>query len=481
MKPMRGCHHGTGAFQRGLEAPHSCYFASGTFGRLFPTLPPLSLPGVSDDELQNRLRTLGESAGPMHPTSAGGDPLNPGIDAGYVFLGQFIDHDITLDTTSSLERQTDPEGLRNFRTPVLELDSVYGLGPEATPYLYDGDKKLLVEPDFGRDQLPRTSARVAIIGDPRNDENLVISQLQLAFVRFHNKVVDILAANGVSDELLFEEAQRIVRWHYQWIIVNEFLPLTVGRKLVERIYKQDCCSTGRCFFHWRNAPFIPVEFAGAAYRFGHSQVPGHLQVNDDFKVGGDPKIVFFDPNEVGDLDPDDLSGFRPPAPRRYVDWKYLFATGAGAEQPSQKIDRVLSEPLFTLPFIASPGPFNPASLAARNLLRGHSLGLPSGQAIARAMCIEPLDPADLAEVQPLGFDKETPLFYYVLKEAQVVEGGSRLGPVGGTIVTEVLVGLLEGDRRSFVRTYPKWTPEKEVIGTTSSFGIKDLVTFETAP
>jgi hypothetical protein len=478
MRPVPARHHGTTAFHRGLEAPHSRYHASGKFGRLFPTLPPLALPGVDDDGLRDRLRRLGaDSESPMFPGSDADDPDNSKIPVGFVFFGQFVDHDITLDTTSSLERQNDPEGIANFRTPLLELDSVYGSGPDVTPHFYQGGGKLLVDEEFGRPQLPRTSTRTAVIGDPRNDENLIISQLQLLFLRFHNRVVDALAARGFTGGRLFREAQRIVRWHYQWVVLREFLPLTVGKDVVKEIFKGDCCSTGRCFYNWRHEPFIPVEFAVAAYRFGHSQIPGRFQVNDEFVVDGSPKVPLFDPAQVGKEDPDDLSGFGSRGARRFVDWRYLFATGDGDEQPSKRIDPVLSPPLFHLPFIADPGPDNPDSLAARNLLRGHAFGLPSGQAVARAMCLDPLSPGDLDEVADFGFEEHTPLFYYLLREAEVAEQGRRLGPVGARIVAEVLIGLLEGDRMSFVRAYPKWTPEVEDLGTTSDFGMADLVAF----
>ncbi len=490
MKPVRTRHHGTGAFHRGISAPRSDYFSKyrseGKFGRLFPGLPPLTVPSKTEEELRRALVELGAPDGPMDPTGpagpSGGDPENPRIPAGFVFFGQFVDHDITLDTTSSLERQNDPEGIQNFRTPVLELDNVYGSGPEATPWLYDGPR-LLVEQEHGRSQLPRNSIGTALIGDPRNDENLVISQLQLAFLRFHNRIVDLLEDEGVAGENLFEEAQRIVRWHYQWIVLREFLPLTVGEELVDEVYTADCTGTGRIVYRWRHEPYIPVEFAVAAYRFGHSQVPGALQVNDEFTVAGNSEIPFFDREEADDLDPDDLSGFKPPSPRRYVDWKYLLSTGDEAEQPSQKIDRFLSRPLFDLPFIPATAdssttggpPENPVSLATRNLLRGLSFGLPSGQAVACALCEEPLAPGDLSDLADLGLDRQTPLFYYVLEEAEVRNEGAYLGPVGGRIVAEVLIGLLEGDRQSFVRANPEWTPAHEPVGTDESFGLADLI------
>jgi hypothetical protein len=455
-----------------MNAPHSKYFASGKFGRLFPTLPPLFHRDKSEEDLRGALVDLGATGGPMDPTGQA-DPDNPDVPAGFGFLGQFIDHDITFDTTSSFERQNDPEGIENFRTPALELDSVYGSGPEVTPYFYAPDGvRLLVEQEHGRDQLPRNTIGTAVIGDPRNDENLIISQLQLAFLKFHNAVVDAIEP-VCEPEHLFEEAQRIVRWHYQWIVLHEYLPLTVGQDLVDDIYDV-CGGGGRQFFNWRHKPFIPVEFAVAAYRFGHTQIPGALKVNDDFTSNGSDEIPLFDRNEVGDSDPDDLQSFGLRAPRRYVDWKYLFETSNTNPQPSKQIDSVLAPPLFDLPFVP---PGSRASLAVRNLERGHAFGLPSGQAVACAMCIDPLSPSDLSDVASLGFDKVTPLWFYILKEAEVVESGKRLGPVGGRIVAEVLIGLLEGDRQSFVRADPKWTPANEGIGTDADFKIADLLKF----
>ena len=465
-------HHGSAAFHRGMNAPRSKYFARGKFGRLFPTLPPLFHRDKTDAQLREALVTLGAPGGPMDPTGQN-DPDNPGVPVGFGFFGQFVDHDITLDTTSSFERQNDPEGIENFRTPSLELDSVYGSGPAVTPWLYADGVRLLVEHVHGRDQLPRAPvSNTALIGDPRNDENLIISQMQLAVLRFHNAVVDAIE-DDTDEEHLFDEAQRIVRWHYQWVVLREFLPLIVGQDLVDDIYNV-CTGGGRKHYGWRNEPFIPVEFAVAAYRFGHSQIPGALKVNDDFTTDGSHDIPLFDRNEIGDSDPDDLQSFGLRAPRRWVDWKYFFQTTSDAPQPTKQVDTLLSQPLFDLPF-EEAGPL--ASLASRNLLRSHVFGLPSGQAVACAMCIDPLSTSDLDDVKDDGFDTATPLWFYILKEAEVVANGEHLGPVGGRIVAEVLIGLLEGDRQSFVRADPKWTPANENIGTDENFSMADLVTF----
>lgn len=453
---MKNRHHGAESFHRGMNSPRSKYYNRGRFGRLFPTLPSLFSP-------TDNLLALGAPNGVMDP-GLHKQQDNPNIAAGFVFLGQFIDHDITFDPTSSLERQNDPEATRNFRTPALELDSVYGAGPEATPHLYARDGMTLLIDAVAPWDLPRNSINGALIGDPRNDENLIISQLHLAFLKFHNSVV-----KQVQD---FAEAQRLVRWHYQWIVLHEFLPQLVGQSLVDQIYKNNCYESGRRFYRWRNEPYIPVEFAAAAYRFGHAQVPAKLQVNDIFKVNGRSHIPLFDRNELGDDDPDDLSGFGKRAARRFVDWNYLFDTGDGAFQPSKRIDTTLSGPLFSLPFFA---PDDISALAQRNLLRGRSFNLPSGQDVARAMCFEPLAADALADVAELGFDHHTPLWFYILREADIVHAGKQLGPVGGRLVAEVLIGLMEGDRLSFIRSNPSWKP---TLGAKEGeFGIVDLLDF----
>lgn len=431
---------------RGINCPRSKYYDSGKFGRLFPSLPPFA---KDTEKVRLALLELGKKANnPDNPAimdQPGNNPDNPAILAGFTFFGQFIDHDITFDPTSSLERQNDPEAIENFRTPVLELDSVYGGGPSVNPHLYDnkqGGIKFLIDADSPND-VPRNSQNTALTSDPRNDENVIISQLHLAFIKFHNAVVEHVKADGITGpNLVFSEAQRLVRWHYQWIVLHEFLPHIVGKDLVANILKE-----GRKFYCWRKEPFIPVEFAVAAYRFGHSQVRPGYKVNDGFAA------PIFDKGQNGIPDPNDLrGGIR--APRRFVQWSNFFNTGTGTPQPGKRIDTTLSSPLFDLPFVPTP-----SSLAQRNLLRELAFGLPSGQDVAKAMSIEPLHHSDLSDVSELGFDRKTPLWFYILREAQLKgNGGQRLGPVGGRIVAEVLIGLLQGDKMSFLSQNPRWVP-----------------------
>ena len=461
--------------------PRSVHYDRGKFGRLFPLLPPFAkdTPGV-----RARLLDLGKPGGIMDAGDAPppADPLapnpknrdSPTMTAGFTFLGQFLDHDLTFDPTSSLERQSDPEAVANFRTPVLELDNVYGSGRGASPHLYDqespGASKFLIDASASKD-LPRNSQNTAIIGDPRNDENLIVSQLHLAFLKFHNAVVDHVRSGGVVDpNEAFDEAQRLVRWHYQWIILHEFLPKTVGQALVDNILNK-----GRRFYNWRNAPFIPVEFSVAAFRFGHSQVrPGYI-ANFAGDVGNTPfkKHIFDATIPNSDPDPDDLRGGKR-ASRRFVDWPTFFEFNDGKSKPNKRIDTTLSSPLFALTSPSINMLETTRSLAQRNLLRHLTFELPAGQLVADAMQVNRLKAADLDDLQPFGFDKRTPLWFYILREAEIKHSGRQLGPVGGRIVAEVFIGVLQGDRMSYLRRDPGWTP---TLGTGNSFEMTDLLKF----
>jgi hypothetical protein len=404
--------------------------------------------------------------------------------AGFTFVGQFVDHDMTFDPTSSLARRQDPDAIRNFRVPALDLDSLYGSGPVASPHLYDatvdgGRTTFLVEDIPGseavsidgtvRSDVPRNRQMTALLGDPRNDENLVVSQLQRAFLGFHNRVVADLRADlgaTVTTPELFAEAQRVVRWHYQWLVVHEFLAATVGSELVDEILTH-----GPRHFRWRHEPYIPVEFSVGAYRFGHSQVRPSYRANFGTSAT-DPAQQFFglifDPVATDLDDPDDLRGGRR-APRRFIDWQTFFDFGDGRVRHNKRIDTILSSPLFDL--LGQPAG-EPVSLATRNLLRNLTMEVPSGQRVAAAMRLPALAAHDLEDLAPLGLAHRTPLWFYVLREADVAGGGERLGPVGGRIVAEVIIGLILGDPSSYPRQDPDWTPS---YGTGDDFRFTDLL------
>lgn len=483
-----------------------------TFMRLFPDLPPF-LPAT--DAVREQATRLGQVGGPLDARDDLSDPIqsilnptvfspnnpdNPAVTAGVTFFGQFIDHDLTLDLRSPFSQTSDPAATRNFRTAAFDLDSVYGDGPEASPELYDtsdGDIKFRVARIPGaesqsrlrasRFDVPRDRDAVAIIADSRNDEHVILSQLHLAMLRLHNVVVDRLRATHEFSRRpparLFEASQRLVRWHYQWIVVNEFLPIIIGQERVadllrrrENLYQQRLRSEGHG--RDRRTPRIPIEFSVAAYRFGHSQVRPSYRLNFG-PDGGQPffALVFDDALNPADNDPNDLRGGRR-APRRFVDWQTFFDFGDGNVRPNKRIDSKLSSVLMQLPGARLPEPGLPSdgvqSLASRNLVRHVNFGLPSGQAVAQALGLPSLTPEQLAPFRPFGMDRSTPLWIYILKEAEVLEQGRRLGPVGSELVGQVFVGLLRNDASSYLADEPGWRPTLP-SSTPGTFRMTDLL------
>ncbi len=491
--------HGT---IRGLEAvPVSSQF-EGRFGRMFRTLPQAVF--VEEDLKSLASVMVAEAEAEQTPEIETDPEENSGISAGFTYLGQFIDHDITFDPASSLQKQNDPNALVDFRTPRFDLDNVYGRGPDDQPYLYADDgvhmqlgRQLTGNPgdpntrDLQRNS-PGSGPKRALIGDPRNDENVIVAQLQSAFLRFHNRVADVLHGSHAD----FHTIQRIVRWHYQWVVLYDFLPTIIGQGMLETILphvkKKTTVAQDKPdlrFYRWRNEPFIPVEFSVAAYRFGHSMVRPIYRLNTTLP---DRQVIFsLDPNIPN------LTGFREFPDNWAIDWKLFFDFGNNPPkfgpqriQPAYKIDSSLVNPLGDLPpSIASSIP----SLAERNLLRGLRMGLPSGQDVARRMGV-PVIPDErlrvgkateedsgnnirLIDISP-GFRNKAPLWYYVLAEAQQVfvndATAIRLGPVGGRMVGEVFVGLLLGDSHSFLNQDPLWQPIPDFIKN-GKFGMAQLI------
>jgi Animal haem peroxidase len=410
---------------------------------------------------------------------------NPRMPSGYTYLGQFVDHDITFDPTSKLDGDNDPEAVRNFRTPRFDLDSLYGSGPKDQPFLYDWSTdeypgvKLLVGCSSGDGaltlDLPRNQQGRALIGDGRNDENVIIAQLHLLFIRFHNRVVDRIRDEepALRPDDLFDRAQQRVRWHYQWIVVHDYLRRIVGArraaaaKPADRIYR------------WEGKPFMPVEFSGAAYRFGHSMVRGDYTPNEHVRRA---VPIFAKRDNPGELE--HLGGFRRLPPALTIDWSFFYDMGDHEPddplrpQKSRRIDTNFAAGLFNLP--ANIG--SRRELPRLNLLRGRALRLPSGSAVAHAMGLKPLEDGQLLENVPASARdavlRAPPLWYYVLCEAQSELGdrGRHLGPVGGRIVAEVLRGLLEADESSYVHRRPAWMPD--LPGSADGdFTMPDLVRF----
>ena len=452
-------------------------FHSSPFGRIFPKLAPWTPPGVNDAAKEAAIKAFSEANMFTDNTLD-----NDRIPAGYTYFGQFIDHDITFDPTSSLQRQNDPNKLRNFRTPRLDLANLYGEGPHDEPFMYDqskadadgftgylltgkGREEAPSHKETSEDDLLRNPQGRAIIGDMRNDENTIVSQLQLAFVKFHNRVLTALDASAdtniaaMTSEGRFKHAQQLVRWTYQYVVWNDFTKLIINDSTHASLLKKTSVPGSAngsvlnyegIFYGWKVSPYIPVEFSVAAYRFGHSMVRPGYQVNlsKTFGFGVEVPIFPFGKSTKS------LKGFGFLRPEHTLQWDWFLnlpSTGGPFPQLAQKIDMKLAQSLFHTP--AGPGGKNP--LATLNIIRNWRMQTPSGSDVARAMGEEPITISD-----PM----EDCLWVYILKEATVANKGANsgkmLGPVGGRIVGEVFAGLLSGDPMSYVRCDPNWTPSE---------------------
>jgi hypothetical protein len=485
----------------------------GRFGRLFRSLPPATFGSTEAENIKNLTDLATAMSATFDPPTDGKDPEESGIPSLYTYLGQFIDHDLTFDPASSLQKQDDPDALTDFRTPAFDLDNVYGRGPDDQPYMYDsqGMSFLLGAPitaggvDVGATDLPRNPATPAraLIGDPRNDENTIVSQLQGLFHRFHNRTVKD------NPTLTFEQIQKLVRFHYQYVILNDFLPRIITSSVLDALKD----SQGQFdqknlkFFHWKNGPFMPVEFSVACYRLGHSMVRPGYRLNDD-----DSNLlpIFMTPDAAKLNFKDDLRGFRSVTSNRAIDWGRFIDIDKrvydGSDQENKKrlqfayrIDPSLVFPLSQLPATVTAAP---PSLALHNLERGWRMGLPSGQHVAQAMGVAPMDDADIiiqkgvdqqdpGDPKPIPiadlsdvFKGNCPLWTYILAEAVnhkvtvniPVDGAvqittPQLGPVGGRIVAEVFLGLMFGDNHSLLSREPNWKPK------TAGYKLKDFVNY----
>jgi hypothetical protein len=435
----------------------------GGYRRLFPELDPLD---CEDDALHALGRAGGACDAAAAAVEAGAGAPDPDAEgaAGWPVFGQFVAHDLTADR-SPLTHHAELAEVRNARSPRANLEVVYGDGPVGMPFLYDRNDpaKLLVgRNDAGRPaDLPRNPQGVALVGDPRNDVHLLMSQLHVAVLHLHNGLVDRLRGDGVAETELFAEARRAATWHYQWVVLEDFLPRLAGTELAAELL----AGGARYYRPAAGETFIPLEFADAAYRYGHSQIRDRYQVNRD----AEPAPLF-----------PDLLGFRPVPAVLAVDWSYLFGLpGRPPAQRAKRIDGRLAASLIQLPHavtgVGSGDDY--ASLAVRDLQRGQGVGLPSGEALTRRLGVEPLTPEEVG-LGAAGWWLETPLWFYLLKEAEHRGGGERLGPVGGRLVGEVLVGIVDADGESYRVVDPAWRPTLPAADA-GRFGLADLLAFST--
>lgn len=467
--------------------------ATPPFDYMFPSLqsdPDAVLPETA--QTVTNLKRLGEAM-----SESGNAPQqDSATPAAYTYFGQFLDHEITLTleaTSGSLPPLNDPKlsplslavvrkAIRNGRSPRLDLDCVYGLLPHGDPEFRDNDRMRLGRVSTagnrppGKDDFndlnrkpPSPSDpkidRAAIIGDARNDENLIIAQLHVAFLRAHNELI----ARGHS----FTEASLLLRQHFQWLVIHDFLKRIADPEIVNEILER-----GHNLFYTPPAGelFMPLEFSAAAYRFGHSMVRNVYRYNRNF-----PQATLEDLFRLtafsGNINP--ATGQPPPTlPENWIiEWEDFLD---GGDNPARRIDTHITEPLFALrDFAGKPLP-DGAMLSVRNLLRGYQLRVPTGQAVAKAMDLPVMSKEDIEKaagatqvevLRETGFSTNTPLWYYILAES-ANHLPDHLGPVGSTIVAEVLIELVRESEDSILNR-AGWAPS---LGPSSKrFILQDLL------
>ncbi|WP_018686092.1 peroxidase family protein [Actinokineospora enzanensis] len=460
------------------------------------------------------------------------------LPAGFTYLGQFVDHDLTMDRTQTqLGTDVNIDDLLQGRSPALDLDSLYGRGPldrDDRVFYADDRVKLKVgstagvpvpddrtNVDLAGFDLARKGGtgtladqRSPLVPDPRNDENLAVAQTHGAFLRFHNRVVDQLALTGIHERRLFDAARDTVVRHYQWLLRTDFLPRIVDPTIVTDVF-----TNGRRFFepHAHGGqvlrPTMPIEFAVASYRLGHSMVRDHYQWNRVFNSASPLGIASllqlftftgvagnFQPGStVEQLDDPNSPGLLRLPTNWIVDFRRLYdfteagrgdlVAPEGHPNRAKRIDSLLVDPLAQLPagtFAGRGSTFPPVqrNLAFRNLTRASMMRLATGQQLAAKFGAAPLtrdqvldgaggaNLSGLADAQRDEVAANTPLWFYILREAEL--GGGRLGAVGGRITAEVFHRAMEGSRTSIVRE-PAWRP---TLGPdANTFRMTDLLLF----
>lgn len=415
---------------------------------------------------------------------------------GFTYFGQFIGHDLTHDPTPLAGPYLAPEVTPNFRTAFFDLDHVYAEGPEKSPYLYEGEtgaetfKIGATIPSGYRRDLPVRHGRVLIgdLEDTRNLDNLILRQLHVLFLKFHNEAIRQLETNpalaaateSMGDRSLFERARRLVCWHYQWIIRHDFLPRILHTDVWNHQQHRTRRKPGSSFS-------IPVEFSLAAFRFGHSMVRNAYRLNCRQK-----RVL------IGELMA--LGQAASPIPDDYlIEWG-TFLDGlpsSGPEASSSYIDTSLGRAMHGLSAetirlankVESPDPSN---LPVRTLLRGARAQLPSGQEVADALLkqgrIRSRDYLTTSQLTANTCDQSgsvlrrraltqnSPLFYYILKEAELKAAGITLGPVGSHLVSEIIQGALEADADSYLSVMgPKWEQPSWLFPSGSKGPVNSLI------
>lgn len=476
------------------------------FGRMFPHLPPFHYSDQAAADLAAKMK----NPRPDRPgTDRGTSDDSATLPSEYTYLGQFIDHNLDFDDTAQPSADVNPRLLTNFESFRFDLNNVFGGGPRIDPQLYASDHKhLLMSGTLGRPQadgfptvrdhrdvfdLARNPTNgQAILVEPRDDENQIISQISAAFVAFYN--------NFVSRGYGYAKARQLTEDYYQEIVLTDVLPAFVGQSTINKYLHFG--PHGAVQVRTPNFPdanFTPIEFSVGAYRFGHSLVRNDYHINDIFPTTKDidDNVSIFNVNvfQIGDL-----SGGSPlPGPNgssttvcastslcdhpnpagHQIQWKYFVPKlDANPHDPGINFARAtqptISPALFKLPGYTIPGCADAASpvcngsgqLISRDFARGNYDGLASGQAIAKALGCHVISAASINPTKDAAFNSGTPLLYYVLAEAQ--RSGQTLGCAGKSIVAQTFIRVLWDTPNSILHTHfrpdpslVKLAPEKQ--------------------
>ncbi|BCG98784.1 hypothetical protein MesoLj131b_07840 [Mesorhizobium sp. 131-2-5] len=457
---------------RKVLVPYRRYFGRPEKG----TAPPLALLQALGDAME--FNDFGDQTGT--------------IPAGYTYFGQFVLHDLTSMTPSITPGKSKP---KNIRSATLDLDSVFGAmppgGASASSQACPAPMAVGETTDGRLLDLPRATDGMPCIADRRNDSNLALAQTHMALIRFFN------AVRRLSDDA--DEARRLTQLHLQSVVLHDY-----ARRLIDNVIYQDVMERGRAVIDVDADGFkLPLEFAAACARFGHSMIRNRYPWNA--WNPGATVSAFWDNTYNSAITP--MTRLRG---QWVADWRRLLAIGLTEAQGAifaAKIDTRLAFELRqirpqALPHTTGSMPLS-RNLAVRTLQRSYLLELSSAQHVFHCVAGKlgdraPPGFAPLTEPELLDGESQavrdalterpeggaarlvdsTPLWFYVLKEAAVKGCGLKLGPLGSRIVMETLHAAVSAAEPSILDpSVQPWRPDPRLHPSSESYALPNLIAF----